>query len=142
MKNLNLILKKNSKKIKIFLNKIQIKKLLKFIFLIKKWNKIYNLTSIKTFKNMIFLHLLDSLSIIKFIKNTNYILDVGSGVGLPGIVIAILFEKIYPKTQIHLIDSKNKKIAFLTQVKLELNLKNIFIHLSRVENFKKKTFLI
>ncbi len=142
MKYISDILKKNSKKIGVFLKKNQIKKILKFIFLIKKWNKIYNLTSIKTSKKIIFFHILDSLTIIKYLKNKNYILDVGSGVGLPGIIIAILLEKISPKTKIHLIDSKNKKIIFLNQVKIELNLKNISIFLTRVENFKKKNFTI
>ena len=82
-------------------------KLLKFCDYIKKSNKLYNLTSIKEIEDMLIKHVLDSLSIKKFIKGNN-ILDIGTGAGLPGIPLAITL----PDYKFSLLDSNNKKIIF------------------------------
>ena len=96
--------------------------------LLIKWNKAYNLTAIRDPQQMISRHLLDSLSIAPHIQGQRFI-DVGTGAGLPGLILAILF----PNKQFDLLDSNGKKTRFLFQVKIELGLKNIEIHHCRVE---------
>ena len=104
-------------------------KLLKFCDYIKKSNKLYNLTSIKEIEDMLIKHVLDSLSIKKFIKGNN-ILDIGTGAGLPGIPLAIML----PDYKFSLIDSNNKKIIFLNHVKINLNIINIDLLHKRIES--------
>jgi 16S rRNA (guanine527-N7)-methyltransferase len=104
-------------------------KLLKFCDYIKKSNKLYNLTSIKEIEDMLIKHVLDSLSIKKFIKGNN-ILDIGTGAGLPGIPLAITL----PDYKFSLLDSNNKKIIFLNHVKINLNIINIDLLHKRIES--------
>ncbi|OGT30045.1 MAG: hypothetical protein A3E87_09965 [Gammaproteobacteria bacterium RIFCSPHIGHO2_12_FULL_35_23] len=106
-------------------------KLQQFLFLLKKWNRAYNLTSITTNKAMVIRHILDSLSISPFLKGDN-IIDIGTGAGLPGIPLSIM----NPDYEFFLLDSNNKKARFLKQAKLELDLDNIAIIYSRVEEYK------
>jgi 16S rRNA (guanine527-N7)-methyltransferase len=108
----------------------QIRLWLEYIYLLKKWNKTYKMTSITEIDEMLTLHLYDSLSISKYIQGS-YTVDVGTGGGLPGVVLAIL----YPSHEFTLIDSIGKKINFLNHVKYTLNIKNIFPIQTRVENF-------
>ena len=96
---------------------------------------VYNLTSIRKPLEMVKQHLLDSLSVVDAFKEKHNILDVGSGGGLPGIVLAI----IYPNSQITLIDTVNKKTAFLKQVKNELELLNVTVYTGRVEHLSTQT---
>lgn len=103
--------------------------LLAYHALLVKWNKAYNLTAVRNPKEMISRHLLDSLSIIPYVKGQRFI-DVGAGAGLPGIVLAIVF----PERSFDLLDSNGKKTRFLFQVKTELNLDNVNVIESRVEN--------
>lgn len=110
------------------LSDAQQNQLLHFLELLIKWNKIFNLTRIINPKEMIYLHLVDSLSIADFLTG-HYFLDVGSGAGLPGIPLAIL----HPKQQWVLLDKNNKKTHFLTQVVAELKLTNVKIIKNRVE---------
>lgn len=105
--------------------------LLAYLALLIKWNKAYNLTAVRDPDEMVSRHLLDSLSIMSFIDGERW-LDVGSGGGMPGIPMAILF----PETKVTVLDSNGKKTRFLTQVKLELKLDNLEVIHSRAEAFQ------
>jgi 16S rRNA (guanine527-N7)-methyltransferase len=111
----------------------QQEQLLAYLALLIKWNKAYNLTAVRDPDEMVSRHLLDSLSVQPFVfaAGDNW-LDVGSGGGMPGIPLAILF----PERRFTLLDSNGKKTRFLTQVKLELKLANLEVIHSRVEAFK------
>ncbi|MBT4520589.1 MAG: 16S rRNA (guanine(527)-N(7))-methyltransferase RsmG [Halieaceae bacterium] len=102
--------------------------LLEYLQLLKKWNTAYNLTAIGDPTQMVHRHLLDSLAIATWCVGDRLI-DVGSGAGLPGIPLAIMF----PEREIHLLDSNGKKTRFLFQVKTALSLANITVHNTRVE---------
>ena len=104
--------------------------LLEYLNLLIKWNKIYNLTAVRDPVQMVTRHLLDSLSIAPWCMGQRLI-DVGTGAGLPGIPLAIL----YPAKDVHLLDSNSKKTRFLVQVKSALGLNNISVHHARVESF-------
>lgn len=117
----------------IALTEFQIQQLLSYHSLISKWNKVYNLSAIRDPLESIKKHFLDSLSIISFIKD-ELLLDVGSGAGLPGIVIAIM----KPKTKVFVIDSVGKKCRFMQTAKTELSLTNLTVINSRVEDFVPK----
>nr|WP_298171340.1 16S rRNA (guanine(527)-N(7))-methyltransferase RsmG [uncultured Pseudomonas sp.] len=110
----------------------QQEQLLAYLALLIKWNKAYNLTAVRDPDEMVSRHLLDSLSVVPHVREAgdNW-LDVGSGGGMPGIPLAILF----PERQFTLLDSNGKKTRFLTQVKLELKLANLQVIHSRVEAF-------
>ncbi|MCF7972124.1 MAG: 16S rRNA (guanine(527)-N(7))-methyltransferase RsmG [Methylococcaceae bacterium] len=110
----------------------QIDLLLAFVCLIEKWNKTYNLTAIRSREEMLRLHILDSLAVLPFVSGKN-IIDVGTGAGLPGIPLAIFM----PDVQFTLLDSNAKKTRFVQQAVLELELKNIEVIHSRVEQLKK-----
>lgn len=105
-------------------------KLLAYLKLLQKWNKVYNLTSVRDPLDMVTLHLLDSLSVLPYIK-TKSLLDVGSGGGLPGIVLAICI----PDLQVTTIDTVQKKTIFMRQVKGELGLSNCTVVHARVEKY-------
>jgi len=117
-----------AKVIGIDLSTLQSNKLIDYLELLIKWNKAYNLTAIRDPKEMLVKHLIDSLSIAPFIEGKN-ILDVGTGPGLPGIPMAILF----PEIKFLLLDSNGKKTRFLTQSKITLGLDNVDILHGRVE---------
>lgn len=107
----------------------QLSKIIAYLALLVKWNSVYNLTSVRDPKEMVKQHLLDSLSAAHAFKDAQNILDVGSGGGLPGMILAIC----YPDKRISMIDTVNKKTAFLNQAKAELGLKNVTVHTGRVE---------
>lgn len=106
-------------------------KLLAYLTLLQKWNKVYNLTAVRDPLEMVTLHLLDSLSVLPHVSSKN-ILDVGSGGGLPGIVLAIC----KPELQVTTIDTVQKKVIFMRQVKGELGLDNLTPVHARVEKFQ------
>ncbi len=108
----------------------QRQQLMEYLALFSKWNKAYNLTSIRDETQMVTRHLLDSLAIAPFITGQRFI-DVGTGAGLPGVPLAIM----YPDREFHLLDSNGKKTRFLFQVKTALGLDNIVVHQARVESF-------
>ena len=108
-----------------------IDKLLIYINLLVKWNQTYNLTAITEESHIITHHLLDCLSVIKIIKAKN-ILDVGSGAGLPGLILALYF----PDKEITMVDKVGKKTAFIQQVIGEFSLNNAKVLNSRVEDMK------
>jgi 16S rRNA (guanine527-N7)-methyltransferase len=103
---------------------------LQYLYLMQRWNHIYNLTAILDIEKMIMLHIIDSLSISPYLYG-NHIIDIGTGAGLPGIPLALM----HPEKHITLLDSNNKKTRFLTQVLIDLKIKNITIISSRCENF-------
>lgn len=107
----------------------QQEQLLQYLKLLGKWNLAYNLTAVRDMGEMIPRHLLDSLSVAPFIEGERFI-DVGTGPGLPGIPLAILF----PERRFLLVDSNGKKTRFLTQCKLEMKLPNVEIQQARIEN--------
>ena len=111
----------------------QVQQLLRYLSLILKWNRIYNLSAIRDPIESVKKHLLDSLSIIHFVQ-PGLLLDVGSGAGLPGIVIAIM----KPETEVFVLDSVGNKCRFMQAVKSELALENLSVVNSRVESFKSK----
>ncbi len=105
--------------------------LLDYLGLLAKWNKAYNLTAVRDETQMVTRHLLDSLVIAPHIQGQRLI-DVGTGAGLPGIPLAILF----PEREFHLLDCNGKKTRFLFQVKTALRLDNMVVHHARVESFE------
>lgn len=114
----------------------QINQLLKYLDMLERWNKAYNLTAIRDPFDMIHLHILDSLAISDELKGDDFI-DVGTGPGLPGIPLAILNQD----KNFTLLDSNGKKTRFLFQVKLELGLANMSEVNKRVEEFNpQKTY--
>lgn len=110
-------------------------RLLSYVALLVKWNKVYNLTAVREPMEMVTLHLLDSLSVLPYIKGPR-LLDVGSGGGLPGIVLAICL----PELQVTTIDTVQKKAIFMRQVKGELALDNLQVVHARVEAFEVEPF--
>jgi len=104
-------------------------KLISYVYILEKWNRTYNLTAIRQTTKMVTYHLLDSLSVLPYVKGPN-IVDVGAGAGLPGIPIAILL----PEYEVTLVDSNAKKTRFMQQVVSELNLINVGVVHSRVED--------
>lgn len=102
--------------------------LLRFLELLQKWNKVYNLTAIRDPQQMVSHHLLDSLAVIPHIWAGRW-LDVGCGAGLPGLVLAIS----KPEWQFSLLDSNSKKTGFVQQAIIELELHNATVHCARAE---------
>ncbi|WJY15080.1 16S rRNA (guanine(527)-N(7))-methyltransferase RsmG [Pectobacteriaceae bacterium CE90] len=105
-------------------------KLIQYVDLLHKWNKAYNLTSVRDPEQMLIRHIMDSLVIEKHLQGQNFI-DVGTGPGLPGIPLAI----IRPYSHFTLLDSLGKRVRFLRQAQHELHLDNIEPVQSRVEDF-------
>ncbi len=107
-----------------------VERILHFILLLDKWNRAYNLTRITEPEKIITHHILDSLSVLPYISGKR-VIDVGTGAGFPGIPLALAS----PEKQFVLLDSVGKKIRFLTQAVAELNLKNVELVQSRVEDY-------
>lgn len=131
MEQLKAVLIEGLDNLQIELSSGQIDKLMAYLTLLQKWNKVYNLTAIRDPQEMLVKHLLDSLAVVPYIKQ-NRIIDVGTGGGLPGIPLAICF----PEKQIDLLDSNSKKTRFLIQAKAELGLVNTQVIHSRVEEYQ------
>jgi 16S rRNA (guanine527-N7)-methyltransferase len=107
-----------------------VEKLLNFLQLLEKWNKIYNLTAVRDPEQMVPRHLLDSLSVLPYLQGPR-VLDIGTGAGLPGIPLALA----RPDLEFTLLDSNAKKTRFATQALHELGLKNVAVVQERVEKF-------
>ena len=112
-------------------NDAEAEKLEKYVKLINRWNKAYNLTAVKDINSLINKHIIDSLTLLPYIKDSSLVLDVGTGAGLPGIPISIL----KPSLKVHLLDSNSKKMCFLRQAITDLELNNIILHNARIESF-------
>lgn len=126
------VLLDGSREIGIDVDDYQIRQLLNYLTLLSRWNTVYNLTAIRSLEAMVTHHLLDSLVVVPLLKDISQLLDVGSGAGLPGVVLAIL----YPDISVSLIDAVQKKTAFISQVKAELRLKNVTVYTGRVEKLR------
>lgn len=109
----------------------QIAVLERYLDLLEKWNRVYNLTAIRERARMVTHHLLDSLSVLPHLRGPN-VLDVGSGAGLPGIPVAIA----RPALRVTLLEANQKKSAFLTQAVGELRLANVTVVTERVESWR------
>jgi 16S rRNA (guanine527-N7)-methyltransferase len=103
-----------------------------YLDLLAKWNRVYNLTAIRDRAQMDVQHVNDALAVLPYLPHepNSRVLDVGSGGGVPGIPIAIA----RPKLQVTLLDSNRKKVAFLTQAAIELQLSNVRAIASRIED--------
>jgi 16S rRNA (guanine527-N7)-methyltransferase len=112
----------------------EVLKLKQYVDLLNRWNKTYNLTAVREPKDMIPLHIFDSLVIADLIKGDNC-LDVGSGAGLPTIPLAIM----QPQRQFTALDTNGKKTRFIQQAVIELGLKNVQIVHERVEKWQADT---
>jgi len=112
------------------LPQVALERLIAFLDLMRKWNRVFNLTAVNDPIEMARHHLLDSLAVIEHLP-PGRLADIGSGAGLPGIPIAI----VQPGREIALNDSNQKKAAFLRQVVIELNLANAQVHAARVETW-------
>ncbi|MEB3752841.1 16S rRNA (guanine(527)-N(7))-methyltransferase RsmG [Acinetobacter sp. MD2(2019)] len=122
-------LKQGSQKLGLTLDDDALQLLLKYQDALVLWNKAYNLTAIRDPKEMLVKHLLDSLSILVHLPEGR-ILDIGTGGGMPGMIIALC----QPERQCVLLDSNGKKIRFLKQFIADLKLKNVVAVQTRVEN--------
>jgi 16S rRNA (guanine527-N7)-methyltransferase len=107
------------------------RRLLEYLALLHKWNRVYNLTAVRETSRMVSQHLLDCLAVAPHLK-ADTILDVGSGPGLPGIPLALAA----PRVHVTLLESSQKKSAFLQQAKLELGLANVAVVCERVETWR------
>lgn len=115
---------------KIVLSEHQKQQLVDYVALLHKWNKAYNLTSVRDPEEMLVRHILDSIVVEPYLEGNRFI-DVGTGPGLPGIPLAI----VRPDAHFTLLDSLGKRVRFLRQVKHELKLENVTPVQSRVEAF-------
>jgi 16S rRNA (guanine527-N7)-methyltransferase len=121
------------------LDDAQQRRLLDYCALLRKWNAVYNLTAVRDPGAMLVQHLFDCLAIIPVLRSPQdhladgaVVLDVGSGGGLPGVVLAIC----RPGVEVHCVDTVGKKAAFITQVRAELGLANLRAHHARVEQLR------
>lgn len=131
-------LKQSARKQQVELSDTILDNLYSYKELLVEWNEKINLTTIIEDYDVIVKHIVDSLIVVKHIKEGQSIIDVGTGAGLPGMIISIYFEG---KVNVTLLDSSNKKITFLKEVIKELNLKNIRTVNSRAEeDCQKKEF--
>ncbi|QNQ22576.1 16S rRNA (guanine(527)-N(7))-methyltransferase RsmG [Kosakonia sp. SMBL-WEM22] len=108
----------------------QQQQLVAYVEMLHKWNKAYNLTSVRDPNEMLVRHILDSIVVAPHLQGTRFI-DVGTGPGLPGIPLSI----VRPESHFTLLDSLGKRVRFLRQVQHELKLTNIEPVQSRVEDF-------
>ena len=110
-----------------------VSKSLAYLDLLGKWNRIHNLTAVANPCDMAAVHLLDSFSVAPHLRG-DAILDVGSGAGLPGIPLALLF----PDKEFILLDSNARKTRFMTQARIELALANVSVVQCRLEAFTRQ----
>lgn len=107
------------------------RKMLDYLAQIAKWNRVHNLTAVRESSKMVSNHLLDCLAVAPHLE-ARTVLDVGSGAGLPGVPLALL----WPQANVTLLDSNHKKAAFLRQTAIELGLKNAEVMCERVETWR------
>lgn len=117
-------------KLKLEISADQRHKLMLYLDKLLFWNKAYNLTAIKQPKEALIKHIIDCLAILPHLKSGK-LLDIGTGAGLPGVVIAIC----EPSREVTVLDSNQKKIRFIRQSVSELKLTNVTPVASRIENF-------
>ena len=127
------VLKNSLKNSELIVTEEQQQQLIRYVLLMHKWNKTYNLTSVRDPRQMVIKHIVDSIVVAPFLDKNQYI-DVGTGPGLPGIPLAIMC----PDKQFILLDSLGKRVRFMKQVAYELKIDNIEPVQSRVEDFVAK----
>lgn len=115
------------------LSESQIEQQLALVGLLDKWNKAYNLTSVRNPKDMLTRHIMDSLAVRQYLQGQRFI-DVGTGPGLPGLPLAIA----EPDKEFVLLDSLGKRIRFIRQVCHELKLTNVTPVQARVEDYQNE----
>ena len=123
----------NGKKIGLDIAEKEVQNLYKYMLLMLEWNKNVNLTAITEEKEIIYKHFIDSLSVNKYLTNKEKIMDIGTGAGFPGIPLKIFNEDL----KFILVDSLNKRINFLEEVKNELNLNKLELVHARAEELAK-----
>lgn len=106
-------------------------RLLQFVQLLIKWNRVYNLTSVRKPDDIIIRHILDSLVVVPYLHGRR-LLDVGTGAGLPGIPLSLAC----PAMECVLLDSNNKKIRFVRQAIADLGLENVTVEQTRIEDYR------
>lgn len=132
-------LKKACQTLGVILDESQCASLLDYLALLHKWNRTYNLTAIRDVDRMLAQHLFDSLAVVPFFqtelvpRETSVVLDIGSGAGLPGVVISIAM----PNTQVICVDAVEKKTAFIQHVASMLKLDNLKVVHGRIESIEK-----
>jgi len=122
------LLRRGIEQMGLAISELSQRKMLDYLGLLEKWNKAYNLTAVRDPLQMVSRHLLDSLTVVPYIRGQR-LLDVGTGPGLPGIPLAILF----PEVQFVLLDSSGKKTRFMMQAIATLEIANAEVHNGRVE---------
>ena len=110
-------------------------RLIAYLHLLGRWNRTYNLTSVRAELAMVSAHLLDALAVLPYLGSAGSLADIGSGAGLPGIPLALA----RPDMAVKLVESKQKKASFLTQAKIDLGLSNVSIHCARAEELAGST---
>ena len=115
----------------LMLQQTQHDQLLEYLYLLEKWNQVYNLTAIHELQKMLTYHLLDSLSLVPRLAHCRKVLDVGSGAGLPGIPLAIAM----PEVLWVMLDSNSHKTRFIRQAIAHCGLKNAQVVQSRIEDY-------
>jgi len=110
-----------------------ITRLADFMLLLREWNKTHNLTAVDDIEEMLSIHIFDSASIKPYVKGVS-LLDVGSGAGLPGMVLAILS----PALQVTSVEARNKKAQFQMFAANKLKLKNFTVENVRIEEYQPK----
>ncbi len=106
-------------------------RLLTYLDLLEKWNRVYNLTAVRERDKMVVYHLLDSLAVLPYVSGKR-VADIGTGAGLPGMVLAM----VDPQRQYYLVESNSKRTTFMQQVRMQLKLDNVEIIARRVEDWQ------
>ena len=133
VKDIETLLLQGCKQLQLNLSDSQLNSFMQYLLSLKKWNQKINLTAVGSLVDMVRYHLLDSLVIAPYVSGQR-VVDVGSGAGLPGIPLAVIF----PEKKFTLIDSRNKKTHFISQVVREMKLNNIEVVADRVESYSAK----
>ena len=131
MSQLNQLLDSLINQTRLEVSAAQKEKLLGYVGMLDKWNKAYNLTSVRKPTDMIVKHIMDSIVVSEYLEGDRFI-DVGTGPGLPGIPLAIM----QPDKEFVLLDSLGKRVRFIKQVIHELDIKNVTPVQSRVEEYQ------
>ncbi|MHB8254549.1 MAG: 16S rRNA (guanine(527)-N(7))-methyltransferase RsmG [Acidiferrobacter sp.] len=115
----------------LFLSRATGERLLSYLEIMRRWNRVFNLTAIRDPEDMVTRHILDSLAVLPYLP-PGALLDVGSGAGLPGVPLAL----IEPARAVTLLDRSHKRIDFLTEAAAQLTLPNVALVCQRVEDYR------
>ena len=131
MNSVHLLLNQGISALQLELSPTTQQQLIHYLELLVQWNQVYNLTAIREMTEMVPKHVLDSLAILPYLQGTT-ILDVGTGAGIPGLILAL----VSPQWHYVLIDKSAKKARFIQQAIIELNLTHVEVISTRIETFK------